>query len=422
MYALVDCNNFYASCERVFNPAIRTQPVVVLSNNDGCVIARSNEAKALGFKMGDPYFKVKTQLARHGVAVFSSNYALYGDMSQRVMQTLEQLAPTVEIYSIDEAFLELSGFAEEAMATLAARIRRTVRQWTGIPVSVGIGPTKTLAKAANRIAKQRPAACGVWSLLTPSSQHEALSQLPVGDVWGIGRQWSKLLESHGVTTALAFSEQSDAWLKKHFNVVGQRTAWELRGVPCIPIELAPPPRKGIMVSRSFGRRLTEFQQVREALAAYVTRVGEKLRREHRHARQMMIFLHNSPFDGKEAFVSRQASFQLPHPTSDTAELIHHACEALGRIFCPGVHYSKCGVMLTELTPDTQNQGDFLDTRDTARSKQLMASVDAINRRMGRDTVFYAASGVKRDWTMAATMKSHHFTTDWGQIMRVTADR
>ena len=245
MFALVDCNNFYASCERVFNPAIRTRPVVVLSNNDGCIIARSNEAKALGFKMGDPYFKVRPQIARHGVAVFSSNYTLYGDMSQRVMQTLEQLAPTVEVYSIDEAFLDLTGFTDDAMTTLAAHIRRTVRQWTGIPVSVGIGPTKTLAKAANRLAKKHPAAQGVWSLLTPSAQHDALVQLPVGDVWGIGRQWAKLLESQGVTTALAFSEQSDAWLKKHFNVVGQRTAWELRGIPCIPLELAPAARKGI---------------------------------------------------------------------------------------------------------------------------------------------------------------------------------
>jgi DNA polymerase V len=419
LFALVDCNNFYASCERVFSPAIRRRPVVVLSNNDGCVIARSNEAKALGFNMGDPYFKVKPQLAKHRVAVFSSNYTLYGDMSRRVMQTLEQLAPTVEVYSIDEAFLELSGFANEAVPALASHIRRTVRQWTGIPVSVGIGPTKTLAKAANRLAKKNPDANGVWSLATPSSQQEALSQLPVGDVWGIGRQWDKLLKAQNVTTALALSEQSDAWLKKHLNVVGQRTAWELRGVPCIPLELAPPPRKGIMVSRSFGRRLTEFEPVREALAAYVTRIGEKLRRERLHARQMMIFLHNSPFDAKEAYFSRQASFQLAHPTSDTAELIHQACNALARIFRRGIHYNKCGVMLTELTPDTEYQGDFLDTRDIARSKQLMTALDAINRRMGRDTVFYAASGIRRDWAMARSMKSQHFTTDWQQILRIT---
>ena len=290
MYALVDCNNFYASCERVFNPRLRHRPVVVLSNNDGCVVARSNEAKALGFKTGDPYFKVKAQVARHGVAVCSSNYTLYGDMSHRVVQTLQQLAPIVEVYSIDEAFLDLKGFTGDAIAALAAHIRRTVKTWTGIPVSVGIGPTKTLAKAASRIAKKNPEANGVWSLITPASQHDALSQLPVGDVWGIGPQWSKRLEGEGITTALALTQQPDDWLKKNLTVVGLRTTWELRGTPCIPMEAAPSPRKGIVVSRSFSRRLTEMEPLREALAGYATRVAEKLRRERRHARQMMIFL------------------------------------------------------------------------------------------------------------------------------------
>ena len=239
--------------------------MIVLSNNDGCIIARSNEAKALGFTMGDPYFKVKREIARHKVAVFSSNYTLYGDMSQRVVQTLEQLAPSVEVYSIDEAFLQLAGFTDQAGLALAAHIRRTVKAWTGIPVSVGIGPTKTLAKAASRVAKKRPEAKGVWSLITPSSQHEALSHLPVGDVWGIGRQWAKRLEAEGITTALDFSRQPESWIKKQLNVVGLRTALELRGIPCIPIELAPPPRKGLMVSRSFGRRITSFEPLREVL-------------------------------------------------------------------------------------------------------------------------------------------------------------
>ena len=382
------------------------------------MIARSNEAKALGFKMGEPYFKVKQKIAELGVTVFSSNYTLYGDMSQRVVQILEQLAPTVEVYSIDEAFLELSGFTEVTMQTLAADIRRTVRQWTGIPVSIGIGPTKTLAKVANHIAKKNPDAKGVWSLITPEMQHAALAELAVGEVWGIGRQWEKKLVNLGVSTALGFSQQSDAWLKTHFNVVGQRTAMELRGIPCVPLELAPPPRKGLMVSRSFSRRITELEPMREALASYVTRAGEKLRRERRHAVQMLIFLRNSPFDPKEPYFCRHACFQLPHPTSDTAELIHHASNALTRIFRPGIHYCKCGVMFTELTLDTEHQGNFLDTRDRARSKQLMTALDAINRRMGRDTLFYAASGVSREWAMARSMKSQHFTTDWEQLLRV----
>jgi DNA polymerase V len=420
MYALVDCNNFYASCERVFNPAIRARPLVVLSNNDGCVIARSNEAKALGLKMGDPYFKVKAQIRQHGVAVFSSNYTLYGDMSHRVVQTLEELAPCVEVYSIDEAFLPLGGLADDRLQPLAAQIRATVRQWTGIPVSVGIGPTKTLAKAASRVAKKRPEAKGVCALITPEARQEALAKLPVADVWGIGRQWAKRLESAGITTALQFSQQPDAWLRTYLNVVGLRTAWELRGIPCIPLELAPPARKGLMVSRSFRRRITELAPLREALASYVSRAGEKLRRERRHAGQMMIFLHNSPFDAKEAYYSRSASVRLPNPTSDTAELIQHACAALARIFRPGVHYSKCGVMLTELTPNEIRQGDFLDRRDRARSRRLMAAVDAINRRMGRDSMFYAACGIRREWRMAAGMKSPRFTTDWEELLTVRA--
>ncbi len=375
---------------------LRNRPVLVLSNNDGCVIARSNEAKALGFKMGDPYFRVKPLINQHRVAVFSSNYTLYGDMSQRVVQTLEEIAPCVEVYSIDEAFLDLRGFTDDAIAALAACIRHTVKAWTGVPVSVGIGPTKTLAKAASRIAKKRPDAQGVWSLTTPEAQHDALAALPVGDVWGIGPQWAKRLEAEGITTALAFSRQPDDWLRQHLNVVGQRTAWELRGIPCIPLELAPAPRKGLMVSRSFGRRITAFEPLREAMASYVTRAGEKLRRDCRHARHIMVFIRNSPFDSTEPYFSRQASFQLPHPTSDTAELIHHASHALGRLYRPGIRCSKCGVTLTELTPDTEHQGDFLGTRDPGRRKRLMAAVDDINRRLGRHSVFYAASGITRE--------------------------
>ena len=420
MFALVDCNNFYVSCERVFNPSVARRPVVVLSNNDGCVIARSNEAKALGFKMGDPLFRVRPLIKRHGVAVFSSNYTLYGDMSSRVMQTLLQFAPEVEIYSIDEAFLNLSGFAPGQIADLAQNIRRTVKQWTGIPVSVGIGPTKTLAKAANRIAKTDPDAGGVWSLAAAETRTAALERLPVGEVWGIGRRWAKFLESNGVTSAAAFSRQPDDWVRKHLNVVALRTATELRGTPCIPLELAPPPKKGLVVSRMFGRRLTSLGQVHEALVAYVTRAGEKLRRENLLAGHMAVFLHNSPFAGSEPFYSNSASFALPVATSDTAELIAHACNALEKIFRPGLHYAKCGVMLTELVPEGRRQHDLFDPRDQDRRRELMDAVDAINRRMGRDTVFYAGSGVRRDWKAFANMKSRHFTTSWGQILKIGA--
>ena len=418
MFALVDCNNFYASCERVFNPKIIRRPVVVLSNNDGCIIARSNEAKALGFKMGDVYFKVRPLIEKHGVAVFSSNYTLYGDMSSRVMQTLEQFAPDLETYSIDEAFLNLDGFPVERLADHAATIRRTVKQWTGIPVSVGIGPTKTLAKAANRLAKTIPDAGGIWIVRTPDERQEALSRLSVGDVWGIGRQWATFLEGHGVATALDLAEQPDSWVRKHLNVIGLRTATELRGTSCIPLELAPPPKKGLVVSRMFGRKLTDFEPVKQALVAYVTRAGEKLRRDKLLARHMQVFIHNSPFDRREAYFSNGTGFQLPHPTSDTGELIRHACHALSRIFRPGIHYAKCGVMLTELVAEGTEQRDLFDTRDQDRRQQLMTALDTINRRMGRNTVFYAGSGVKRDWAAFANMKTQPFSTDWRQLMQI----
>ena len=420
MFALVDCNNFYASCERVFNPKIAHRPVIVLSNNDGCVIARSNEAKALGFKMGDPFFKVRSLADRHGVAVFSSNFTLYGDMSRRVMQTLEEFAPEVEIYSIDEAFLNLAGIPSDRLVALADDIRRTVKQWTGIPVSVGIGPTKTLAKAANHIAKKDPSAAGVWSITTPEATQEALGRLAIGDVWGIGRCWARFLEEQGIATALAFSQQPDGWIRRHLNVTGLRTATELRGIPCLPLELAPPPRKGLVVSRSFGRKLTEFGQVKEALVAYVARAAEKLRADSLLARHMQVFLHNSPFAAREAYVGNAAGVALPYPTSDTAELIGHATVALRRIYRPGPHYVKCGVMLTEFVPEGTGQADLFDGRDTARRRDLMAALDTLNRRMGRDTVFYAGSGLHRDWKPSAEMKTQHFTTDWQQVLRVKA--
>ena len=313
VFALVDCNNFYASCERVFNPTLKSRPVVVLSNNDGCVIARSNEAKALGFKMGDPYFKMRPLIERHNVAVFSSNYTLYGDMSRRVIESLEQFTPEVETYSIDEAFLNLAGFTD--LADRAEAIRRTVRRWTGIPVSVGIGPTKTLAKAANRLAKASPAANGVWIIDSEQRRLESLARLPIADVWGVGRQWSRFLIARDIITAGDFARQPDSWIRQTLHVVGLRTATELRGTPCIPLELQPPPRKGLVVSRSFGHRLTEFEPIKEALVAYVARAGEKLRRDRQATRHLEVFIQNSPHATHERYYARANGFQLPHATA-----------------------------------------------------------------------------------------------------------
>jgi DNA polymerase V len=421
VFALVDCNNFYASCERVFNPALRTRPVVVLSNNDGCIIARSAEAKALGLKMGDVYYKVREMLERNKVAVYSSNYALYGDLSQRVMQTLEQFSPEVEIYSIDEAFLNLDGFAD--LPELAARIRTTVRQWTGIPVSVGIAPTKTLAKLANNTAKKKPGYNGVCILKDPAAWEPVLAAFEVGDVWGIGRQYAKLLHGISVDTALKFAQLPDTWLRKHMSVVGLRTAQELRGQPCIPLEPAADLKKGITVSRSFGKRITEYPPLEEALSSYVARAGEKLRREGLQAKHMLVFMHTSPFAkdaAKDPFYSPQMSFALPVHTNYTPELVHNALWALKKMYRPGYRYMKCGVMLTELVQEGHHTVDMFDTRDVKRQSKLMAAMDEINSQMGRRTLFYAGTGVTRPWSGVSSSKSPAYSTDWNSLITVQA--
>jgi DNA polymerase V len=421
MLALVDCNNFYASCKRVFDPSLRTRPVVVLSNNDGCIVARSAEAKALGLKMGEPYFKVKELLDRHNVAVFSSNYALYGDMSQRVMKTLQQFSPEVEIYSIDEAFLNLEGFRD--LPKLANQIRETVKQWTGLPVSVGIAPTKTLAKLANNIAKKKAGYNGVCTLDTPEAWEPLLKEFEAGDVWGIGPQYKKLLNKHGVNTALEFSRLPETWLRKHMSVVGARTASELRGQPCLEMELHVDPKKGITVSRSFGTRITEFPELSQALSSYVARAAEKLRRENLVARHMLVFMHTSPFakdKTKDPYYAPHLSFALPLHTNYTPELAHYALGALQKMYRPGYRYMKCGVMLTDLLTVGTQTGDLFARRNTERESKLMSALDHINQTMGKRTLFYASSGIQQAWSGAATRKSPAYTTDWDSLIQVKA--
>jgi DNA polymerase V len=422
MFALVDCNNFYASCERVFNPKLKGRPIVVLSNNDGCVIARSAEAKALGIDMGGPFFKIKDILARHNVAVYSSNYTLYGDMSGRVMDTLAQFSPDVEIYSIDEAFLCLKGFAD--LPALAGNIRATVRQWTGIPVSVGIAPTKTLAKLANHTAKKNPAYNGTCVLSSPADWLPVLANFEVRNIWGIGGQYAKMLNARGVDTALKFAQLPDTWLRKHMSVVGLRTAQELRGVSCIELELQADPKKGITVSRSFGKRITAFTELQEALASYVSRAGEKLRRENLQAKYMLVFMHTSPHATdkvKDPFYAPQMSFALPQHTNYTPELVHYATWALRKMYKSGYRYMKCGVILTDLVEAGAATLDLFDTRDTGQQDKLMKAMDSLNSRWGQRTAFYAATGVTREWVGASTLRSRNFTTDWNSLMQVRAD-
>ncbi len=421
MLALVDCNNFYASCERVFDPKLKNRPVVVLSNNDGCIVARSQEAKALGLKMGEPYFKVKELLDRHKVAVFSSNYALYGDMSQRVMNTLRQFAPDVEIYSIDEAFLDLDGFRD--LPDLAKNIRETVKQWTGLPVSVGIAPTKTLAKVANDTAKKKAGYNGVCVLDEPQVWEPLLKEFEVGEVWGIGPQYKKLLNKHGITTAWEFSQLPETWLRKHMSVVGARTAKELNGQPCLELELHADPKKGITVSSSFGKRITEFQELSEALVSYVSRAGEKLRKENLLARHMLVFMHTSPFaqdKTNDPYYAPSLSFALPLHTNYTPELIHYALWALKQMYRPGYRYMKCGVMLTDLLLEGTETLDLFDRRDTGKQSKLMAAMDHLNQTMGKQTLFYASSGIQKAWRGAAARKSPSYTTDWESLIQVRA--
>lgn len=416
--ALVDCNNFYASCERVFNPKLDRQPVVVLSNNDGCIIARSNEAKALGFAMGDPYHLNRDKIRQHNVKVFSSNYALYGDMSRRVMSTLAALAQDVEIYSIDEAFLSLDGFQHRGLSDYAATIRTNVKRSTGIPVSIGIGPTKTLAKIANRLAKKLPGADGVFNLLAPDADN-MLGQVDVGDVgdvWGVGRQWAAWLKGQGINTALDLKHADPKTIRARMTVVGERIISELNGESCLDLELVAPPQKGITVSRSFGRQLTDQEAIRQALLQFVGRAGEKLRRQNLQAKRLTVFLMTSPFAEDRPFYSNSMTRKLLFPTDYTPDLIDSAAAILEKIYRQGHAYQKCGVMLTDLVPAAGTRHDFFDERDRQRQAYLMRAVDAINSRHGACTIHFGdLGGTRPQWAMRAGFRSPRYTTRWEEI-------
>lgn len=415
LFALVDCNNFYVSCERVFNPALAGRPVVVLSNNDGNVVARSNEAKALGIPFAAPAHECAPLVKRHGVAVFSSNYALYGDMSQRVMSTIAGFAPEVEIYSIDEAFLSLGSLAGVDPCAYAGKIRETVRRWTGIPVSIGIAPTKTLAKLANRLAKRDPSQRGVLTLELGGELDAILGGVAVEDVWGVGPRHTAMLARHGIRTARALRDADDAFVRKRMTVTGLRTVHELRGRSCIPLDEAAPPKKGIVSSRSFGRPVVELAEISEALSSYTARAAEKLRRQRSAAALLCVFLSTNPFRDDPQYYN-VATRRLTVPTANTAELIRHARADLARIYRPGFRYKKTGVFLSEIVPADSRQLDlFADAGVPEERERLMAALDAINARMGRGTVYHAAEGVQRPWRMRQARLSRRFTTSWDEL-------
>lgn len=425
--ALVDCNNFYVSCERLFNPALHNRPVVVLSNNDGCVIARSNEAKELGIKMGAPVFEVRDLLKKNRVEVWSSNYTLYASLSQRVMTTLEMFAPEVEVYSIDEAFLWLPGFSPAELDAQAVRIRQKVGQWTGIPVSIGLAPTKTLAKLANRQSKKNPLykEKGIFNITGYSRAQldELLASVRVEDIWGIGARRAAFLQQHGIDTAYDLKEAPDRWVQKHLTVMGLRTVYELRGIPSFPAELAAPPKKTIVTSRGFGRDIESFEELSEAVATYVSRLAEKLRAQHSVASVLEVFIHTSHFaKGRERYANA-VTMRLPQPTAYTPELVAHARRGLEAIYRPGFKYQKAGVMVMGLVPETGRQLNLFgegegDPATLERNRKLMAAVDGLNRQMGRGTVRIATAGTTEAWGMRRGKLSPRYTTRWDELLAI----
>jgi DNA polymerase V len=419
MFALVDCNNFYVSCERVFNASLENKPVVVLSNNDGCVIARSNEAKALGITMGVPFFQNKDLFRKNNVRFFSSNYSLYGDMSCRVMTTLQQFTPDLEIYSIDEAFLSLDGFTN--LTDHGRRIRSTVKQHTGMPVSIGIAPTKTLAKVANKIAKKNLSLQGVLDLATVDVLDNMLAAVAVEDIWGVGYRYAAMLNRHGITNACQLKNADDAFIQKAMTIVGLRTVHELRGEPCIELEHSPPPKKAIGSSRSFGTPVVELEELLESVSDYVSRAAEKLRSQNSSAATVQVYLTTNRYK-KEPQYANYLSCTLPAPTSYTPDLIACAQACLKAIYRKGYRYKKTGILLTGLTPANGLQLNlFTDSRrNCAGQKSIMGAVDALNQRYGRNTVQFASSGIDKRWKMLQSYKSPCFTTRWGELPAVKA--
>ncbi len=413
MFALVDCNNFYASCERVFRPEWRKVPIAVLSNNDGCIIARSDEVKDLGYKLGDSYFKVKNKLAQDGVIVRSSNYALYGDLSQRVMTCLEDLAPGVEVYSIDEAFLDLQGIRD--LENFGGKIARTVRKWTAIPVSIGIAPTKTLAKLANRLGKKMPETENVFVMNSPYP----LDQVPIEDIWGIRKRLALRLRLMGIGTAQDLANLDCMVARKSFSIVLERTVRELRGESCIPIQEVPPVAQHLMVSRSFKGRVTTKNHLREAVATYATRVAEKARAKDVYAGAIQVSIQTSPFSKGPRYVNN-ASWTFLDPCNDNLSLVKAATTCLDAIWKDGYAYQKAGVLLTDLSTAEKKPTSLFGKTSRKSTQELMRVVDQMNQRYGRETIRVASSGIERPWMMARDFLSPSYTTRWEDIPTVRA--
>lgn len=418
MKAIVDCNSFYAACERLFKPSLHGKPVVVLSNNDGCIVSRTDEAKALGIEMAGPYFQHKKEIEENNVAVFSSNYHLYGDMSRRVMETLRMLAPQVEVYSVDESFLDLEGIDPTNLYEYALFLKHTTEQWTGIPVSIGVAPSKVLSKLANKLAKKdKVGTKGVMILQTPEQQMDALMKTPVEDIWGIGSAGAGKLRLFNINTAWDLRNMSEEWARKNLGgVVGVRLVKELKGIPCIEMKDSRTVKKMIATTRMFGKPVYELKELKEAVTSYVARAAEKLRRQNGAALEMSVFvvvsnhngLHYKPY-------ARSAYTTLPVATALTNVLIHHAGKMTAALYREGCKYIKAGVVLSKIVPANNIQFNLFSPPENIQAQQLMRTIDNINFSMQQDILKFAANGTAKNWKMRQEMRSNRFTTRWEEL-------
>jgi len=416
MIALADCNNFYASCERVFNPELKDKPIVVLSNNDGCIIARSNEAKILGIKMGEPVFKVRDIIDNNNVYVFSTNFALYGDMSSRVMSLLSDMSPEIEIYSIDEAFINFTGVKDSVQ--LASKMKSIIAKSTGIPISIGIAKTKTLVKVANYIAKKQTAN-GVYALTEQPQIENALKELPVSKLWGVGSRHLQILNSYGINTAYDFIQLNEEWVLEKMTIMGLRMQRELKGDPCFGIDAYPSRKKNIRTSRSFGVKVKSLQTIQESIIAHAARCAEKLRIENSCARYVSVILRTNPFSKSQDYYCGYKSINLDIPTNDSMEIISAAKILLGSIYKEGLIYTKSGVIVGDNVPADQVQLNlFYSEQGKEKRKNLYKSVDFINQTMGRDKIQLLGQGIEKKWKLKRENLSPCYTTRWTDLLRV----
>ena len=413
--ALIDCNSFYVSCERLFNPKIKNTPVVVLSNNDGCVISRSTEAKKLGIKMGEPYFKVKELVKKNNVQIFSSNYSLYGDLSRRVMKVLKGFSDKIEIYSIDEAFIDLSHIKDENIEDYGKKIRERVLKWTGIPTSVGISCTKTLSKVANHVAKKNKT--GV--IFLKDNIDDVLKNFDISDIWGVGRQLSKLYIKNGINNAYKLKNISNSWVKKSTNVLGAKTVMELRGIPCINLETEETKRKSCCVSRSFGRKVESLNKLKESITTHCLNAAEKIRNDNQTTRSITVFIRTSPFDKNRKYYSNSLTIDLPVATNNSLELVKVAIEGLKKIYKYGYFYQKAGVILSKLSEAGEKNLNLLTPILENKSQTLMKAIDVTNAKYGRNVISVAQAGINNSWKMRREHSSKIDTASFDSLPKIS---